>query len=541
MIKTVFHLLSSKIFFFLVTTLIILSLNLTPLILQTIHAPPGRTFVLIHNNAQDFFFYQSLMNEGANGQWLTTDPYTTEPHESSIIFSYFLWLGKLAKLLHLPYAIMYHLIRIILSILFLLTTYYLLLSTRIPYPRLTYFFFLFATPFMHWTEEFGYKVYAPFMNWWTGMDPLRRIAYLPHHMLGALGIVLIILSLYRYHKSKNPKLIIFISLLSSVLAFVHPPSLLVILMAIPPTFITYSILNKKIDTKSLPGLIIFFIIVLVSIFIMYYETQKGFPWKQAHINWESRLQFPLDKEIIGAFGFLVPFSMLGIFESFRSKKFIYLLVTFWLTTPLALIPFASSLGISNIRLIQGVPYLPLSILATIGIQSLISFIISRFVNKKVSIVTLLHCSIVTLFLFSSYPTLSWSLSSQVKEFWPIFGNIYIDNRLNKAFQYINQKFPPKTIILATFYSGNFLPAYTHTVSFIGHSGYTYEIDQKQEKVIRFFENKMDQTEAKEFITANKITLIYQGPEEKPIYNGLLYPEVLKPIYDKEEATLYILK
>src|SRR3990167_8286746 len=132
MIKTVFHLLSSKIFFFLLTTLIILSLNLTPLILQTIHAPPGRTFVLIHNNAQDFFFYQSLMNEGANGQWLTTDPYSSEPHKPSIIFSYFLWFGKIAHILNLPYAIAYHLVRILLSVLFLLSTFYFLLSTRIP-------------------------------------------------------------------------------------------------------------------------------------------------------------------------------------------------------------------------------------------------------------------------------------------------------------------------------------------------------------------------------------------------------------------------
>ena len=52
---------------------------------------------------------------------------------------------------------------------------------------------------------------------------------------------------------------------------------------------------------------------------------------------------------------------------------------------------------------------------------------------------------------------------------------------------------------------------------------------------------MSNEEAKEFIMNNKIDLIFQGPEEKPIYSSYLYPSILKPVYETEEVTLYTIK
>ena len=149
--------------------------------------------------------------------------------------------------------------------------------------------------------------------------------------------------------------------------------------------------------------------------------------------------------------------------------------------------------------------------------------------------------IVVVFSIFTFPTLSWSLKDQIREYWPIFGNVYLDDRLKYAFSFINQNFPPKTNTLSTFYTGNYLPAYTKTVSFIGHFGYTYNMQEKEKLVLKFFENKMTDEQAKTLIKNNKITLIFQGPEEKPIYKDYLYPKLLKPVYDREEVTLYVLK
>ena len=288
--------------------------------------------------------------------------------------------------------------------------------------------------------------------------------------------------------------------------------------------------------KPIIGLLVYCLIGFFLLILMVSLTKTGFPWSQ-YIDWEKRLQFPLDKELIGALGYLFPFALIGGIKAVLSKRFDLILIFCWLFIPILFIPFAPRLNISNIRLIQGTPYLPLAILAVMGIITIEKFL-KKFSRLLCYCVTVL---LALLFIIFTYPTLSWSLKDQIREYWPIFVNVYLDNRLKYAFEFINKNFPAHTVTLATFYTGNYLPASTNTVSFIGHFGYTYNIDEKQTSVQKFFENKMLEKEAKEYLLNNKITLVFQGPEEKPIYKDKLYPEILKPVYDKEEVTLYVLK
>lgn len=563
---------SSKITFFAVTTVFILGLNLTPLIVDVRHAPEGRNFPLIHNNVQDYFFYQSLMNEGSQGKWLTSDPFTSEPHQPSIIFSYFVWLGKLSKLLGVSNALTYHLSRFIFGFLLLFAAYFLIYFLKIPYPRLTYLFFLFAAPFMHTINDYGRLVPVPYMNWWNGIDPIRRAAFLPHHMLGGFLLIASFVFLIKYfngiHRSLHWALLII-----PILAFIHPPSLLIILIILPAAFITYYIISKqKINRGICIGLLVYWVIGLLLLFLMVILTNNSEIWSNPY-NWEKTQQLPLDKELIGALGILFPLSIVGIIKSFLSKRFDYILLTCWFAVPLLLIPFAPKLGIANVRLIQGVPYLPMAILAVLGIDLFAQqyeIFAGRIRNlaPRLQIIESLKIKvnnlwsmlfrnsgtlrtrkfhmraktawllILIIFLIYTIPTLSWSLKDQIREYWPIFGNVYLDNRLSSAFKFINNNYGPKTITLSTFYSGNYLPAYTNTTSFIGHFGYTFNEKEKEEKVDAFFKNKMTDEEAKQFLVSNKITLVFQGPEEKPLYTKYLYPTLLKPVYDKEEATIY---
>lgn len=317
---------------------------------------------------------------------------------------------------------------------------------------------------------------------------------------------------------------------------------------------------QKNTIKKIIGLLGYWMIGLLFMLLMLAQTNRGFPWSQ-YIEWERKLQFPLAGELFGAFGILLPFAILGIINAIRQKRFEYLFTVSWFVTPLLLIPFAQKLNLSNIRLIQGTPYLPLSILAVFGIKAIqeyIQFIIDNkskiqnsndksnpnvqnSKNLRLSALNLGFFLIIgILFLTYTLPTLTWSIKDQIREYWPIYGNVYLDNRLNNAFTFINRNFPSNTLTLSTFYSGNFLPAFTHTTSFIGHFGYTYQIDRKKQLTESFFANKMTEKEAKDFLLDNKITLVYQGPEEKPMYNNYLYPKLLKPVYDREEATLYII-
>ena len=275
------------------------------------------------------------------------------------------------------------------------------------------------------------------------------------------------------------------------------------------------------------------------------QTDKGFPWSQ-YREWERNLQYPLNKELIGALGILFPLAVIGIIYSLLSLRFDRIFIAVWFVLPFLLIPLSSKFSISNIRLIQGIPYLSEAILAILGIDFLI-LLLKKFYKKFIpfrlplSLSGSIYVLLGLVFLVHAYPSLIWSIKDSIREFSPIFGNVYLDNRLFNAFDYINDNYPQKTLTLGTFYTGNYLPVYTHTVSFIGHSGYTDKLSEKESLVFKFFEHKMAPEEAKSFILDNRITLVFQGPEEKPIYSGYLYPDVLKPVYDRQEATLYVLK
>jgi hypothetical protein len=573
--RLILKLSGSHFIFFLIVTAVIIGLNLTPLILQSRHAPTGRTFSLIHNNVQDFYFYQSIMNEGANGSWLTSDPYTNVTHQPSIIFAYFVWLGKLSHLLGISYALMYHLCRIVLSILFFAAAYRLLLLLKIPYPRAAYLFFLFETPLIRNTVNGP----IPFMNWWTGMDPIRRAGYLPHHMFGGLFLILTIICLIKFFDVQKVKYLAMMVLFAFLLAFVHTPSLFILLIIIPPALIIYLILNAKsyyagdvrrgappagppagglrvavragsgrtrvniLSSKLTTGLFIFWVIGFLTLLIMVLQTGRGFPWSQ-YIAWEKDLQLPILPELPGALGILIPAALIGTVITIASKRFNRILIVSWLIIPYLFIPFARKLNISDIRLVQGVPYLPLAILSILGLN-IVQEVVKVIIRTKVNIRFIGNHALMGIFLIIftllTYPAINWSVRDQIREYWPIYSNVYLDNRIFGAFSFVNRTLPAKTVTLSTFYTGNYLPVFTNTKSFMGHSGYTADVNNKEILVNQFFKGKMTATQANKFLTDNKITLVFQGPDEKPLTENLLYPEILKPVYNQPAVTLYVLK
>lgn len=550
--------------FFLFFTFLILGLNLAPTVTFIKHSPSDRYFPLMHNNSQDYYFYLSLMREGAQGQWLTTIPFTTEVHTSSLVFSYFLILGKLSQLFGLSMELGYLIVRILGSILFFLSTWFLIKKLKIPYPRLTYLFFLFASPFL--------KGDSPYLYWWTGIDAIRRSSYLPHHMFGGFLLISTLILIINFIQSGKIKYFIFSLLLIVPILLIHTPSLLILIMILPAAAVGFWIRNliKANDTSpeiseatdSLPALLrkaiqaetrftkkTIFILLYSSLgaisMLIFAKLMEGDAlWKHA-LEWEKTLQLSFLNEILGGFGILLPFALIGIVRSIISKNFSYWLISSWFLVPIIFLPLAPLFQISNTRLVQGVPFLPFAILAVVGIDGLIHWElienlkfkirnVPKWINKERIILAI----IFILFILQTLPTLIWSLKDQFHEYWTTYSNIYLDKRLFRAFDFINQEYEPKTVILASFYTGNYLPAFTHTVSFIGHFGYTYQLERKQESTDNFLSQKLTDREAKEFLKQNNIRLIFQGPEEKIMSPKPLYPDLLKPVFINDIVTVY---
>ena len=81
--------------------------------LYAYHAQPaGRSFMGFFFLADDANTYLAKMRGGLDGHWTWTNRYTTEPSQPVYFFVYWIALGHLAGMLHLPLMAMFHLARI---------------------------------------------------------------------------------------------------------------------------------------------------------------------------------------------------------------------------------------------------------------------------------------------------------------------------------------------------------------------------------------------------------------------------------------------
>ncbi len=81
----------------------------------------GKDFVFVGFllNIPDGNSYLAKMVEGWNGSWVFTLPYAADPGQGAYIFSFYLFLGHLARWLGLPLMLVYHGVRILCSLLML--------------------------------------------------------------------------------------------------------------------------------------------------------------------------------------------------------------------------------------------------------------------------------------------------------------------------------------------------------------------------------------------------------------------------------------
>ncbi|MGQ0603726.1 MAG: hypothetical protein ACT4QE_18760 [Anaerolineales bacterium] len=132
-----------------VSVVILLIVN-TPYVLAYTTAAP-ETFTGILFNTQDGHSYLAKMREGWRGEWLFTLPYTAEPGEGVLLFTYYLFLGHVARWLGLSLDVTYHLARVLGSAAFLWAAYRILAHFfDTPFSRLGAWLFFFSGSGLGW-------------------------------------------------------------------------------------------------------------------------------------------------------------------------------------------------------------------------------------------------------------------------------------------------------------------------------------------------------------------------------------------------------
>lgn len=559
----------------------------------------GRTFELIHNYITDYNFYLSRIREGMEGRWTVVERYTSEPHTGSLVQIFYLLLGKVDN--HAPTVFLgvtgaYHIARIILGALILI---FIALWVRTLFPSFLWqiMAFLVVVTASVWPHIVvvgeGLRFGGP-MSWWTLMDNLQRMTFLPHLLIGQSLLLFLLLSGSDETTLTRPGNWVFLGILAFVLGMIFPPGL-VFLGASYGVMILLSLLSHWKDMKkNKESWITTHILSRAMIGIisfpsfLYFSLMFGvYPWKrlvELDILHPLPFQFP---EYIQALGPTLPLGILGLLLVVirKDQKFIGSVswVIAWL---ICLFVFQYIPQQSPLRFSEMLPHVPLGILtvyvfytlyqrATVGASSALSFAekISRSAARNMlwsdstphaklgkrtskffpliarSMLSIVSFSVplflITIGLLVMVSSFLWQkdfVDQKVAAGWPaIYMNnviVYPVTGFVDALVYLEKNTPKDTVILSDMTAGNYIPPYIGRTVYVGHNN-TVNLEAKLEEVHTFFRGV--KPDAYSWMKNNGIGYVFFGPQEKEsgsIKNlKAVYP-FLQEVYTNADVTVF---
>ncbi|MBI3954799.1 hypothetical protein HY338_00015, partial [Candidatus Gottesmanbacteria bacterium] len=219
---------------------------------------PNREFILEHNFYwPDYNLYLSKIRQGTEGRLTALERFTSEPHQGSLIQEFYVVLGLFGKVLGLSPNSAYQLGRIILSPLLLIMIYFLtkVYFKKFSWQVLAFLIILSSGSFPRlFMENNGAFQVGRFMEWWSNIDAVQRITFIPHILFGQVGSFFLLykLTMKQSNHLTMKQMILFI-LLGNTVGLVFPPSLITLDGILFLTLLIHIIRSKSKDQKSKPS------------------------------------------------------------------------------------------------------------------------------------------------------------------------------------------------------------------------------------------------------------------------------------------------
>ena len=304
-----------------------------------------RQFELVHNFPTDYNFYLSRIREGLEGRITVTEKYTSEPHAGSLIHEMYLFMGRAGRFARVPYhraGDVYHVARIVLAITLLGLIAAFSMKSFAGIGRASAYMtgltaFVLAVTASSWpklVEVGGVWRFGGYMAWWSVMDSLQRITFIPHLLAGQALIVFLILAVTSVSVVTNAALIMMLGLSALVLGMIFPPGLLFVytVMAV------YFLLSGRNRRRLFVPYVIIGMVSAASLFYLMLMTGI-YPWKRlAEVDMIRPLPFDY-AEYFRAMGPTLPLGLIGLVVALMSFETLMFPAVSWV------IAWAALLGI----------------------------------------------------------------------------------------------------------------------------------------------------------------------------------------------------
>jgi len=406
------------------------------------------------------------------------------------------------------------------------------------------------------------------MSWWTLMDNLQRLTFLPH-LLAGQALLLFLLIAGSDEKTLVPTgNWLFLGIMAVILGMIFPPGLVFVGAAYGVMVVLSFVFSggrfKKKDTRNewiTTNVLSRAMIGLISFpSLLYFSLMFGlYPWKrlvELDIIHPLPFQFP---EYILALGPTLPLGLIGLFLVLFRKDRKFMGVVSWVIAWLVcLFVFQYIPQQSPLRFSEMLPHVPLGILTAYVFYTMSKIKIQKSplrqgfegqakllvkIQKYVAICIPMILIVVGFgVMMSSFLWQKDFIDQKVAAGWP---QIYMNNVIVypitgfvDALVYLEKNTPKDAIVLSDMTAGNYIPPYTGRRVFVGHNN-TVNLEEKLSGTQLFFRG--EKKDAYTWLKNNGIGYIFFGPQEREL--GKLqeliatYP-FLTELYKNNDVVLY---
>ena len=519
-----------------------------------------RSFELVHNYYTDYNFYLSRIRQGYDGKWLLHEIYTNEPHKGTIIHEFYLLLGQASRFIPdasfaIPAA--YHVARAALGVLLLALIAWAttqLFSSR--FWQMTAFLTVVTSagwPLIASLESGGWR-FNNYMPWWTVLEPLQRITFIPHIMAAQAGLLFLIMA-----RSDLAKNWVALGIIAMLIGLAMPQAL----MMVYGVYVLLCILDK--DKKARwPRVLIMVMSVWTILYFLPLLSQ--YPWKRL-IDFEvlhpTRFSYV---EYLKTLGVSLPLGLIGsAIVLWKKDTKWYPIVAWAIGVPLVVLMMLIKPIQHPLRFTEMAAYIPLSFLTAYLFYQVILYLDTQFcfwkkyqvLSIKYQVYKIRHYVYIILYtlyfililygITAMYHQYFWQkdfIDQKIIAGWPAIPMnnyiVYPSKGFIDAIGFIDKQTDRNSVVLTEITAGNFIPARTGRLVYVGHENTSY----KEEKLViakEFYQGNMDPKKAYAWILKEGITHIFVGPEEKLDMENVDLPTVypfLREIYGNTDAAIY---
>ncbi len=372
----------------------------------------------------------------------------------------------------------------------------------------------------------GWRI-GGYMAWWSVMDSLQRITFIPHLVAGQALIVFFMMALGDRATMSRPGNWMFLGILMFLLGIIFPPGYLFVATAAVVLVIIECIYDLPSMGKSLlprfigQTVISRAVVVLMGVpSLLYLVLMTSFyPWKRL-VEFDILHPLPFDYiEYIKAVGPVLPLGLLGIFVALRHRDRSMLPSVAWVGAWIVLlVVFKFIPQQSPLRFSEMIPHVPLAILA-------VWFFYNGYNRYKRSILLVLPIGLVALGLAHMYSSFLWQrdfVDHKIRASFPLVPTgsfvMYPLKDFVSAIRYIQDSTTRDTVVLSETGAGNYIPVYSGNTVYVGHDN-TVAAEEKKVLVTEFFRGRMNARDAYGWIQKEGIGVVFFGPQEQE--DGLL--------------------